>query len=196
MGGRSPANELPLGGSASVRPGKSPGLAVSSGMTTLDARPGRSPGLDLSKGATLGRRMKQGGSLGNDNGAPRNDGRERFELAEKRNNDLGSPRFARGGHAHKQTHKDLHSIYKILHHHFEGGSESEPQMASGGKMWIQGAINPKNKGALHRSLHVPQGQKIPASKLEKAEHSRNPTLRKRAQLAETLKGFHHRPRGR
>lgn len=58
-------------------------------------------------------------------------------------------------------------------------------------MWIQGALSKHKKGALHRSLHVPQGQKIPKAKLEKAEHSKNPTLRKRAVLAETLKSFHH-----
>jgi hypothetical protein len=42
------------------------------------------------------------------------------------------------------------------------------------------------KGALHKSLHVPEGEKIPEKKLEKAEHSKNPKLRKRAVLAETL----------
>jgi len=56
--------------------------------------------------------------------------------------------------------------------------------------WIQKAINPDNKGALHRSLGVPEGKKIPEKKLEKAEHSKNGTLRKRANLAETLKRFH------
>jgi hypothetical protein len=45
------------------------------------------------------------------------------------------------------------------------------------------------KGALHRDLHVPQGKKIPEKKLKKAEHSKNPTVRKRAALAETLKSF-------
>lgn len=54
--------------------------------------------------------------------------------------------------------------------------------------WIQGAV--KNKGALHRTLHVPMGEKISEKKLEKAEHSKNPTTRKRADLAETLKKFH------
>ncbi len=43
------------------------------------------------------------------------------------------------------------------------------------------------KGALHKSLHVPEGKKIPEKKIEKAEHSKNETLRKRAVLAETLK---------
>lgn len=53
------------------------------------------------------------------------------------------------------------------------------------KKWIQGAI--KHPGALRASLKVKKGEKIPASKLKKAEHSKNPTLRKRAMLAETLK---------
>lgn len=48
------------------------------------------------------------------------------------------------------------------------------------------------KGALHKSLHVAEGKKIPESKLKKAEHSNNPTLRKRAVLAETLKKMHHK----
>ena len=46
------------------------------------------------------------------------------------------------------------------------------------------------KGALHKQLGVPSGQKIPAKRLEAAEHSDNPLLRKRAVLAETLKSLH------
>ena len=56
------------------------------------------------------------------------------------------------------------------------------------KHWIQEAIS--HPGALHRSLGVPAGKKIPAKKLASAEHSRNPTTRRRARLAETLKGLH------
>ena len=56
--------------------------------------------------------------------------------------------------------------------------------------WIQGAI--KHPGALHRELHVPEGEKIPAKKLAKAAHSDNPKLRRRAALAKTLSGFHHK----
>lgn len=55
--------------------------------------------------------------------------------------------------------------------------------------WIAGAI--KHPGALHKELGVPEGKKIPAKKLAKASHSSNPTLRRRANLAKTLKGFHH-----
>jgi hypothetical protein len=69
------------------------------------------------------------------------------------------------------------------------GVVSRPHHAhGGGTKWIQGAI--KHPGALHRQLHVPQGEKIPAGKLEKAAHSENPTLAKRARLAQTLKKMH------
>lgn len=60
------------------------------------------------------------------------------------------------------------------------------------KKWIQKAI--KHPGALHRELGVPQGEKIPASKLAKAAKSGG-KLGRRAKLAETLKGFHHPIRG-
>jgi hypothetical protein len=56
------------------------------------------------------------------------------------------------------------------------------------KKWIQKAI--KHPGALHRELGVKEGEKIPAKKLEKAEHSKNPKLKKRADLAKTLKKMH------
>lgn len=55
------------------------------------------------------------------------------------------------------------------------------------KNWIAGAI--KHKGSLHKELHVPEGKKIPAAKLEKAEHAKG-KLGQRARLAETLKGLH------
>lgn len=58
------------------------------------------------------------------------------------------------------------------------------------KNWIANAT--KNEGGLHRSLGVPAGEKIPAKKLAKAEHSDNPKIRKQAALAETLKKLHKR----
>lgn len=55
------------------------------------------------------------------------------------------------------------------------------------KKWIQEALSKKgSKGKLHRELGVPEGKKIPAKKLAKAEHSKNPMLRKEANLAKTL----------
>lgn len=56
------------------------------------------------------------------------------------------------------------------------------------EQWIQKAI--KKPGALHKELGVKQGEKIPAKKLKQAEHSKNPTERKRANLAKTLKKLH------
>lgn len=53
------------------------------------------------------------------------------------------------------------------------------------KMWIKDAI--KKPGALHKALKVKKGEKIPESKIKKAEHSKSPKLRKEATLAETLK---------
>lgn len=51
--------------------------------------------------------------------------------------------------------------------------------------WIKGAI--KHPGSLRKSLHVKEGKNIPEGKLKKAEHSKSPSLRKKANLAETLK---------
>jgi hypothetical protein len=58
------------------------------------------------------------------------------------------------------------------------------------KNFIQGAI--KHPGALRKALHVRKGENIPEAKLEKAEHSKNPTMRRRAVLAETLKHLRHK----
>lgn len=60
------------------------------------------------------------------------------------------------------------------------------------KHWIAEAIG--KPGALHREMGVPQGQKIPAGKLAQAA-SAGGLLGRRARLAETLKGFHHRASG-
>lgn len=54
-------------------------------------------------------------------------------------------------------------------------------------MWIGAAT--KNKGGLHRSLGIPEGEKIPADRLASAANSPNPRVRKQASLAKTLKGL-------
>lgn len=56
------------------------------------------------------------------------------------------------------------------------------------KNWISGAINPAHKGLLHMELGVPQGQKIPAKKLNAAAKKPGP-VGQRARLAKTLKSF-------
>jgi len=59
------------------------------------------------------------------------------------------------------------------------------------KKWIQGAI--KHPGALHRELHVKEGEKIPKAKLAKglkrAKKTGNTKLEKRINLAKTLSGM-------
>ncbi len=55
------------------------------------------------------------------------------------------------------------------------------------EMWIAGAI--KNKGALRKTLGVKKGQTISEKALKKAEKSKNPITRKRANLADTLRNF-------
>ena len=52
--------------------------------------------------------------------------------------------------------------------------------------WIQKAINPANKGNLHKALHVAQGETIPKAKIAKATHSKNPKLRHMAQFAKNV----------
>lgn len=54
------------------------------------------------------------------------------------------------------------------------------------KKWISGAI--KKPGQLHRDLGVPQGKKIPESKIKAAE-AKGGKVGQRARLAETFKGF-------
>lgn len=57
-----------------------------------------------------------------------------------------------------------------------------------GKKFIAGAI--KHPGSLHTALHVPQGQRIPTSKITAAARSGSANLRKKANLALTLEGLH------
>lgn len=54
--------------------------------------------------------------------------------------------------------------------------------------WIHGAI--QHPGALHQEMGVPQGQSIPAGRLQKAAGAPG-LLGQRARLAETLKGLSH-----
>lgn len=84
--------------------------------------------------------------------------------------------------------RDLDEADRIERGIADPGREDRKDGGSVGKKnWISGAI--KKPGALHKSLGVPMGEKIPAKKLDKAAHSDNPTLARRANLAKTLKGF-------
>lgn len=52
--------------------------------------------------------------------------------------------------------------------------------------WIHKALAKTKKGGLHKSLHVPAGKKIPVKKVEAAEKSKNPKIRKQAVMAENM----------
>ncbi len=53
------------------------------------------------------------------------------------------------------------------------------------------AIHHMRHGGLHRALHVPEDENIPAAKLEAAKHSSNPHVQHMANFARTLMGMHH-----
>ena len=46
-----------------------------------------------------------------------------------------------------------------------------------------------SKGKLHRELGIPEGEKIPAKRLEAAAHSSNPEVKRDAIRAKTMKGW-------
>ena len=73
------------------------------------------------------------------------------------------------------------------HFNARGGKRARPN-------FIKKAI--EHPGALHRALGVPQGKKIPAKKVEKATHSDNDTLRREANLAQTLAKLRPKGKGR
>lgn len=53
------------------------------------------------------------------------------------------------------------------------------------------AMHHLRKGGLHRALHVPEGEKIPAEKIESAKNSDNPHVARMANFAHTMSKFKH-----
>lgn len=76
----------------------------------------------------------------------------------------------------------------------EHNPKRKPSRRSG-KRWIQSALRYHKKGALHRQLHVPVGEKIPLSTLRKASHKPGKVGR-RARLAINLRSITKRAKGR
>ncbi|MGC8534911.1 MAG: hypothetical protein ACP5QR_05185 [Rhizomicrobium sp.] len=48
-----------------------------------------------------------------------------------------------------------------------------------------------HKGKLHEELGIPDGEKIPAARLDEATHSHNPEIRDDAIRAKTMEGWSH-----
>jgi hypothetical protein len=53
------------------------------------------------------------------------------------------------------------------------------------------AMHHLRKGGLHRALNIPEGEKIPADRLEAAKNSPNSHVQHMANMAATMKGFKH-----
>jgi hypothetical protein len=53
------------------------------------------------------------------------------------------------------------------------------------------ALHGLRRGGLHRALGVPEGEKIPAAKVEAAKHSNNAHVAHMANFAHTMAGFKH-----
>lgn len=189
------ASSLSKGKPDAVRSGNRrsmPGEALSLGHA--EGRRSGPSSKTISSGKAMARRFAEGGHALGDR-----DNTQRLMKSRKRDEALETPHYKKGGKVLMKT------LYKELHGPFEkepymkklgatkasvyDGEPHRYKKAAGGHLWIQGAINPSKKGSLHKSLGVPQGQRIPEAKLEKAEHSRSPLTRKRAHLAETLRGF-------
>ena len=97
-------------------------------------------------------------------GAPAPDS-SAFSTASNRWNPSTGPGKKRGGKVHSDAAADKKLIKAEIAKHEKGCSCAKcmggrANRASGGGNWIAGAI--KHPGALHRSLGVPQGKKIPA----------------------------------
>lgn len=53
------------------------------------------------------------------------------------------------------------------------------------------AVHHLRKGGLHRALHVPEDENIPAEKIEAAKNSQNPHVVKMANMASTMSHWKH-----
>jgi hypothetical protein len=53
------------------------------------------------------------------------------------------------------------------------------------------AMHGLRKGGLHKALHIPMGEKIPADRIAAAKNSPNEHVRHMANFAHTMSGFKH-----
>lgn len=95
---------------------------------------------------------------------------------------------------HADAAQDKKLITKMIKQHEK---DCKCKECSGGVAMNKGGIKIKksHEGLLHKDLGVAEGKKIPAKKLEKAEHSSDPAVKKRAVFAENAKGWTHKAQG-
>lgn len=148
----------------------------------------------MAKGGPVRRKkLADGGKLDADRFAS-DQWADRDQLAERRNGkltDAQAQRYVAARRAMTSAQENMNDARDVPRDYNGGKRFTSPDDATDyhgfakGGHFIQSAI--KHPGALHRDLGVPQGQKIPGAKLEAARHSENPTIRKRANFAVTLK---------
>lgn len=68
-------------------------------------------------------------------------------------------------------------------------ARQSPKAKASGRKPLEDVSEETEKGGLHRSLGIPQGQKIGAARIEAATHSSNPKTRKQANLAKTYSKY-------
>jgi hypothetical protein len=88
----------------------------------------------------------------------------------------------------KSLEESLRSDMKALMEDGTGGMNfsGSGSLEEKKEKWIQKATKPSTKGDLHKALHVPQGEKIPKAKINKATHSKDEHLRHMAQFAKNV----------
>jgi len=64
-----------------------------------------------------------------------------------------------------------------------------PKARAAGRKPLEAVSESTERGGLHRSLGIPEGQKIGAARIEAATHSRDPKTRKQALLAKTYNRY-------
>jgi len=77
----------------------------------------------------------------------------------------------------------------------KGESEADKEMKDDKAEYAKGGRTPNfhpggEKGKLHRELGISEDKKIPAKRLAKAEHSKDPEIKRDAVRAETMKHWH------
>ena len=88
----------------------------------------------------------------------------------------------------KSLEESLRSDMKALMEDGTGGMNfsGSGSLEEKKEKWIQKATKPSTKGDLHKALHVPQSEKIPKAKINKATHSKDEHLRHMAQFAKNV----------
>ncbi len=67
----------------------------------------------------------------------------------------------------------------------------EPKKKKGWKTKAEMREVGGHKGKLHRELGIDEDKPIPKERLEAAEHSENPEIKRDAVRAKTMEGWHH-----